>query len=352
LLCQAPAAAAAAADQEIPVGRFRLTLEDVGLLNSESTEMLGNIIPIENGEIFCVTPACLSSTLDVEILPYRDQLIAILRKRGAILFRGFPIQDSADFDRFCTLLGPRVADYAGGTSPRIKVGSGVYTSTEYPATATIAMHNEMSYKDIYPDFIYFYCATPPAQGGETPIADSRKVLASLPQRVVDAFEARGVSYIRNMIDSAGSFGSWQRVFETDSRSVVEALCDKQGIGYQWDAYGTLHTEERRPATRVHARTGEKVWFNQAHMWHISNGAPDLDLDDIDEADLPMNAAYGDRGSIETESLTAIRDAFKRHSMHFAWQQRDILLLDNVLMAHGRMPFKGERRILVAMGLDR
>jgi hypothetical protein len=31
-----------------------------------------------------------------------------------------------------------------------------------------------------------------------------------------------------------------------------------------------------------------------------------------------------------------------------WKQRDVLLLDNVLVAHGRRSFKGPRNILVAM----
>lgn len=34
---------------------------------------------------------------------------------------------------------------------------------------------------------------------------------------------------------------------------------------------------------------------------------------------------------------------------FAWQQGDLLMIDNMLVAHGRNPFDGPRRILAAMG---
>jgi len=34
---------------------------------------------------------------------------------------------------------------------------------------------------------------------------------------------------------------------------------------------------------------------------------------------------------------------------FPWETHDVLLLDNMLVCHGRKPYKGERTILVAMG---
>lgn len=33
---------------------------------------------------------------------------------------------------------------------------------------------------------------------------------------------------------------------------------------------------------------------------------------------------------------------------FPWQPGDVLVVDNMLVSHGRRPFSGERRILVAM----
>jgi alpha-ketoglutarate-dependent taurine dioxygenase len=34
---------------------------------------------------------------------------------------------------------------------------------------------------------------------------------------------------------------------------------------------------------------------------------------------------------------------------FPWQATDILMVDNMLVAHGRSPFVGQRKIVVTMG---
>jgi alpha-ketoglutarate-dependent taurine dioxygenase len=47
-------------------------------------------------------------------------------------------------------------------------------------------------------------------------------------------------------------------------------------------------------------------------------------------------------------LKTIHRAIDSATVRFRWQQGDFLLLDNFTVTHGRMPFRGNRRILVAM----
>src|SRR6185436_14085722 len=132
-----------------------------------------------------------------------------LVEHGAILFRGF--QPSLDgFEHFARALDPVLLDYTEPSSPRSLVRDKVYTSTEYPASQWIQLHNEMSYSGQWPHKVFFHCVQPAAQGGQTPLASSRQVFEMLDPRVTERFIRHGVMYARNFGD--GLDLSWQHVF--------------------------------------------------------------------------------------------------------------------------------------------
>ena len=47
-------------------------------------------------------------------------------------------------------------------------------------------------------------------------------------------------------------------------------------------------------------------------------------------------------------MDATRETRRREASRFPWEAGDLLVLDNHMVAHGRRPFTGPRRILVAM----
>ena len=69
---------------------------------------------------------------------------------------------------------------------------------------------------------------------------------------------------------------------------------------------------------------------------------------LDVNDLPRHALYGTGEPIEPEALDHIRAVYTRLAVVFSWQPDDVLVLDNMLVAHGRAPFTGSRRVLVSM----
>jgi alpha-ketoglutarate-dependent taurine dioxygenase len=120
---------------------------------------------------------------------------------------------------------------------------------------------------------------------------------------------------------------------------------------EWFSPERLRIRQRRPAVTRHPVTGEPVWFNHATFFHVST----LDLGmragllaEMAEEDLPYNTYNGDGGPIQTAVLELLRAAYEEETIKFPWQQGDLLLLDNMLAAHGRSPFSGPRKIVVAM----
>jgi alpha-ketoglutarate-dependent taurine dioxygenase len=272
-----------------------------------------------------------------------------LREHGGVLFRGFAIDSVAAFGRFTAAIGSELLEYKERSTPRTRLEGRIYTSTEYPAHQSIAFHNEFSYSLTWPLKIVFCCLRPADQGGETPIADSRQVYRRLEPGIRERFERDGVMYVRNY--GGGVDLSWQEAFQTSDRAAVEEYCRQAPMEHEWRGADRLRTRAVRPAVARHPRTGETLWFNQAHLFHLTNLEPAVRqamLDAFGEEDLPRNTFYGDGAPIAAGDLDAVRDAYAAAAVSFPWQRGDLLLLDNMLVAHGRKPFAGERSIVVAM----
>jgi alpha-ketoglutarate-dependent taurine dioxygenase len=279
----------------------------------------------------------------------KEWLEARLAKHGGILFRGFGIASAPVLDRVIHALAGAPLEYRERSSPRQLVSGGVYTSTEHPAHQPIFLHNENSYQHVWPQRVFFACATPPDTGGETPVADTRRVHARIDPAVRRRFVERGVLYTRTFGDGLGL--PWQVVFQTGERAAVEEYCRGAGIECQWADGNRLRTRQVRPAVVHHPRTGEPAWFNHAAFFHVTTLEPSLRdalLSQFAEPDLPHNTYYGDGRAIEPAVLDELRGAYAEATRRFPWRAGDLLLLDNILMAHGREPFTGPRSILVGL----
>ncbi len=282
----------------------------------------------------------------------RETLQGKLLDAGALLFRGFGVTGAEEFARFVRTFSDRTPlDYTGGASPRLRLGGGVYTSTEYPRHYTLSLHNELSYTYRWPEHLYFFCVTPAEQGGETPLADSRALLRKIDPKVVRQFRDRRVRYDRRLHGGSGVGLSWRDAFETDERAAVERYCREGGVSFLWEEGGGLRMSQVRPATHTHPRTGEEVWFNQADAFHTTGMHPETYrslISFLREDEFPLNAFHGDGSPLDPAALEHIRGVMAREMCLFTWRPGDILVLDNVLAAHGRMPFRGARKILLAM----
>src|SRR5206468_3974596 len=129
-------------------------------------------------------------------------------------FRGFGMTTPEDLERLVAAVAGSTLEYRERSSPRSQVTGNIYTSTDYPPDQTIFFHNENSYQSAWPAKIFFYCHVAPEVGGETPIADTRRVYDRIPEAIRQRFAERGVMYVRNFRPGVGL--AWQTVLDRKS----------------------------------------------------------------------------------------------------------------------------------------
>lgn len=272
-----------------------------------------------------------------------------LLKHGAILFRGFKLDGVERFEEFARAVSPRLLDYKERSSPRSLISQGIYTSTDHPPDQYIHFHNEQSYTNSWPMKLWFFCDTPAERGGATPIADGRRVLSCLSEKLKERFIEKKVQYMRNYGDGIGL--TWQTAFQTSDKLAVEDYCRRASISYEWKGGDRLRTRQIFDNIVTHPKTHEMVWFEHVAFFHISSVEPSIRqmlMEELREEDLPFNTYYGDGSTIADSVLEEVREAYRQVAISFSWQKRDLLLIDNVLTSHGRHPYGGPRKILVAM----
>lgn len=307
--------------------------------------------------------------LDAFLADNRDTVTTAWRKHGAILFRGFDAVDETGFDAVLRAAGlePSV-EYPFGISPRPNIKGAVYKSTQYTESLVIPPHTEMAYVRWRPAWISFLCQVPPKVHGETPLYDVVRALRELPQPIRERLQREPMRCTRH-IRKKKAFITFERTiaetFNTEDRGEIDAAAAELGIETEWLPDGFLKAETILPAIVVHPETGE----------HCLN-AQFINAQSLITGIRRIGSRYNP--AVKAFFEWYIRKQFRKPTVHyrtrpvagedftdaeyqqisetvndcatlFRWREGDILLIDNIKVAHGRMNVKGERRILTALG---
>ncbi|MFT7653993.1 MAG: acyl carrier protein/alpha-ketoglutarate-dependent taurine dioxygenase [Limisphaerales bacterium] len=279
----------------------------------------------------------------------RDFIESSLHSYGGVLLRGFETIESGLAHSADALLSAPMT-YRDRATPRSVVSGSVMTSTNAPSSMHIRMHCESSFTDRWPAKILFQCVTPSAAGGCTPIADVRAVYQRIDADIREHFEDNGVTYLRHFGKGPGM--DYREVFQVKDEQELRDYCQSTGISIERLDSNKLRLWQTRPAAAIHPVTHEPVWFNHACTLHVS--LLEATLRDTFRAQygnqqLPHNTYFGEGGDISDDVIREIYSAYEAETLRFDWHRGDLLLLDNMLMAHGRDPYEGEREIIVTMG---
>lgn len=272
---------------------------------------------------------------------------------GAVLFRGFGPASVESFRRFGETVIAEPMGYEFELTPRAVISGPIHRSTGLPPDIYLNIHNECCAQRNWPMRLALCCLSPAGRGGETPLADRRKVPDRLTPELRKKFARLGIMYFRNISKS-----ELDGVFGADARRDIEKYCEWNDDEFEWDRRGGLHLRFITQAIAEHPVTAEAIWFNHACVYLVSSypfiSRPQPIPSPV--AALPyepgkhhLNACFGDGSPIDDESVFQIHNAFAKEAVEFPWRKDDILLLDNMLVAHRRNSFTGKREILLTMG---
>ena len=286
--------------------------------------------------------------LKTESIDDANALRALVAEHGAVLVRGLGLRDAAQAEAVFRRLGKLIIEMEA-FAPRRSYAPGVYSSSKWPPKQPMCMHHELSYVLEPPGLMLFACLTAPLNGGATTVADATTILEALPADLVERFEQTGWLLTRNYNEDIGA--SLTDAFGSADRRAIEKYCTARAIRFEWQPDGTLRTQQRRDAVVRHPVSGRRCWFNQIAFLNAWTMAPEVReylVEVYGDDGLPFNTRFGDGKPIGADIVQTINEAYEAHTVRERWKAGDMLLVDNIRMAHAREAFEGPREIVVAL----
>ncbi len=311
---------------------------------------------------------------------HQDWVQDRLVEHGAFRFRGFDVEKPEDFERIARAVSPTLGNDYMGTSPRDAITDYVFNASELPDYFPIPQHCEMSFCAAPPSHLFFFCMEAPAEdSGETPLCDFRKVWQALDPDVRARFEEGGIRIVRNYASPHAQEGqeanpnqlkSWPEIFDTTDRAVVEDRCRAEGFEPEWSDGDALKLVSTQPVSKNHPVSHETAWYNHITTFHLTTALSEykriaeyrpterhqglVQIATALEERLraqpgkaqAMHSTRLDGSEFPPEDLEHVRDVVWQHLVVEPWEKGDIVALDNASVSHGRLPYEGDRRIVV------
>ncbi len=325
-----------------------------------------------------------------------DKLMTDLAQYGAILLRGFAVRSDQDFENTILSLPQLhgINEAFMAENGRTHVGNLKYvlhTNSVYKTGGTLYLggfHTENYYSPDVPAYICFYCAQPPAIGGETGLISTQKIYKQLAKTTQQRLEQKPFFVAKWLVSEV--IERYQITIDE-----LEALCryfNLPLVGEGKERFILMY----KPSVFLHPQTQEKslqlnlfeivalnkqlrrcfmadyagnTWFWHRFFWRLPswlfNSIEFLAVMCIAFMHSPRNSLKIMRHKIESYltnkkvhafSTERVGDSFTQEEVeHLAqsmrdnyssclWQQGDIIIVDNRQVMHAGMPGKGERTI--------
>lgn len=261
---------------------------------------------------------------------------------GAVLLRGLPMRSAEEFAHFwkgCLeeeapepLVEGRYTSL-GPAAGRDKL-SGIDLATNVPPDFLLLNHNELCYNPTTVGRIGLYCVQDAPVGGESTMARNCD-LGTTHSAAVREFLAEhgGVLYSRTFFDAknppppqvtTAALGSWQgkcALPDDAAREDADAFFLEMGFAkeeLEWDANGCLTVTNVHPGYVRDGPSGDEAWWNIVHTGSLTaaDGTP-----------------------FPPKLVAEVQRTAWEHTYAFKLRPGDWLMLDNMRVQHGRLPYE-------------
>jgi amino acid adenylation domain-containing protein len=267
-------------------------------------------------------PASVSSDLPSWSATSSAEIRHWLQQSGALLFRGFEAACAGGF--------PASASALCRTKPAAHED---LSAESYQWLQSVSLHSRGAEAAEWPLVLVFQCLLPASELGMIRLVDNRRVLEQCSPSDRELMGRMRVTYIHNM--PSGGDGSWESHFRTEDPRQAERQCRERGLDFEWRGRGELCTRATRPLLRRHPVTGEEVLFQR--------------LFPSDGATAGESVLFENGPSAPDDWLRNLKARYDECSVEVRWQQGDTLVIDNMLVSHGRTPLQGPFRLRMMMG---
>ncbi len=252
----------------------------------------------------------------------QEKIISLFKTYGVLLFRGFTT-DTNIFREFSNLFSTDFINYAGGAfSRRVINGDNTLLSVN-DYQFGIKLHGEMYYQKNMPLMLWFYCANPASEKGETTVCDGRQFFAQLSPDTRNVFAKNQLKFVVKMTKE-----EWQKKYKIEDFNEFKEICKNNYTNLKRYDNDSVRIEYICPAV-TSSRCGN-------HQVFINSILPTMQLN-------PQVLRFEDDSEIPTDVMTELNEIAERLTTEIAWRKGDILMIDNTRIMHGRRDFTDEKR---------
>ncbi|MEH2302217.1 MAG: TauD/TfdA family dioxygenase [Nostoc sp.] len=252
----------------------------------------------------------------------KQEIISLFKANGILLFRGFDV-DTGIFKEFTNLLSIDFINYAGGAFSRRVINGDETLLSVNDFKSEIKLHGEMYYQQNIPLMLWFFCANPPLEDGETTVCDGRHFFNEISSSTKELFRKNKLKFTVRI-----SKEDWQKKYQTNNLNTLEEMCHKNNTHLTVNDDQSILLEYIFSAI-IPSRCGKYQVF-------INSLLPTKQLS-------PKILKFEDDSEIPEEVVSELNEIAEKITTEISWQKGDILMIDNTRILHGRRAFADDQR---------